>query len=227
MGEHNPNSFFINPTSYTEIFTEINKLKSKKANGPTSIPTNILKLMQPSIVQPLVEIINLSFNSGKYIDSLKISKVIPIFKEKGSDLEYTNYRPISLLSNINKIIEKILHERLFNFLEKYNCIYNLQFGFRKGHSTNHCLFDLTENIRKAIDENKYAVGVFVDLQKAFDTVDHEILLKKLFHYGIRGTALNWFKSYLLDRQQFVYINGIESDIRKMEYGVPNLENILI
>ena len=151
---------------------------------------------------------------------MKISKVIPTFKDKGSDLDFNNYRPISLLSNINKIIEKIMHERLLSFLEKFNCIYGLQYGLRTGHSTNHCLFDLTENIRKAIDENKYAVGVFVDLQKAFDTVDHTILLNKLYHYGIRGTSNEWFKSYLTNRTQFVTINGTDSDIRSMEFGVP-------
>ena len=151
---------------------------------------------------------------------LKISKVIPIFKDKGSDLEYCNFRPISLLSNINKIIEKLMHDRLYTFLKKYKCIYDLQFGFRNGHSTTHALTDLTDDIRKAIDENKFAVGVFVDLQKAFDTVDHEILLKKLNHYGIRGTANDWFCSYLTTRMQYVCINGINSDHKLVKHGVP-------
>ena len=109
---------------------------------------------------------------------------------------------------------------VFSFLEKHKCIYDLQFGFRSGHSTNHALLDLTEAIRKAIDDNTYAVGVFIDLQKAFDTVDHEILLKKLFHYGIRGTANSWFASYLSNRKQFVVINGHESSMKFMNYGVP-------
>ena len=86
-----------------------------------------------------------------------------------------------------------MHERLFLFLEKYKCIYDLQFGFRSGYSTTHALLDLTEEIRKAIDDNAFAVGVFIDLQKAFDTVDHNILLKKLYHYGIRGIANSWFE----------------------------------
>ena len=92
-----------------------------------------------------------------------------------------------------------MHKRLDNFLEKYRFIYDLQYGFRTSHSTNHCLLDLTENIRKALDDNKYAAGVFVD-QKAFDTVDHDILLAKLNHFGIRGKCNLWFRSYLKGRK---------------------------
>ena len=101
------------------------------------------------------------------------------------------------------------------------CIYDRQFGVRSRHSTNHTLLDLTDDIRNAMDNNnKFAVGVFVDLQKAFDTVDHNILLKKLDHYGIRGIANNWFKSYLSNRKQFVIINGVNSDLQSMKFGVP-------
>ena len=113
-----------------------------------------------------------------------------------------------------------MHERLFAFLKNHKYIYDLQFGFRTGHSTNHALLDLTGDIRKAIDDNKSAVGVFIDLQKAFDTVDHTILLKKtLYHYGIRGVANSWFKSYLSNRKQFVITNGVNSDLQSMEFGV--------
>ena len=113
-----------------------------------------------------------------------------------------------------------MHERLYSFLSKHKCIYDRQFGFRNRHSTNHALLDLIEDIRNAMDNNKFAVGVFVDLQKAFDTVDHNILLNKLDHYGIRGVANNWFKSYLSNRKQFVTINGVNSDLQSMKFGVP-------
>ena len=216
----NPNNFFIKPTNVVEVINNINDLSSNKALGPNSIPTDIFHLIKLSVAQPLVNIINLSFEKGIYIDDLKFSKVIPIFKDKGSDLDFINFRPISLLSNINKIIEKLMHERLYSFLLKHKCIYELQFGFRGGHSTTHALIDLTEDIRKAIDDNMYAVGVFIDLQKAFDTVDHKILLKKLDHYGIRGVANAWFKSYLCNRKQFVSINGVDSDLKPMNFGVP-------
>ena len=162
----------------------------------------------------------MSLEQGIYIDALKISKTIPIFKNKGSDLHAQNYRPISLLSNIDKIFERVMFNRVVDFLNKHNCIYNKQFGFRKNHSTVHALLDLTEEIRHALDNNLFAAGIFLDFQKAFDTVDHVILLKKLEHYGIRGTANKWFESYLKNRMQYVSINGISSEIILMLLGVP-------
>ena len=117
------------------------------------------------------------FSTGTYIENLKASKVIPIFKKKGSNLDYDNYSPIFFLSNINKIIEKLMHIRVTKFLDKNNCIYDLQFGFRKRHSTTHALMYLVENVRKAMDDKLFACSVFIDLQKAFNTVDHEILFK--------------------------------------------------
>ena len=160
-----------------------------------------------------------TYQLGVFPDLFKIAKVIPIHK-KGSKVEVSNYRPISLLSNISKIFEKLMHSRLYKFLEKFNCLYDLQFGFRTKYSTTHTLIDITETIRKALDENKFACGVFVDLQKAFDTVNHEILLNKLEYYGIRGLPLKWFKSYLMNRRQFVFINGINSKTTFINTGVP-------
>ena len=113
-----------------------------------------------------------------------------------------------------------MHSRLYNFLSKHNCIYDHQFGFRKNHSINHALINLTEEIRDALDNNSFAAGVFVDLQKAFDTVDHNILLNKLNYYGVRGITNDWFKSYLSNRKQYVSINGFESNIATMKFGVP-------
>ena len=107
-----------------------------------------------------------------------------------------------------------------NFLDIHNCIYNLQFGFREKHSTNHALFSITEKIREGLDNNNFACGICIDLQKAFDTVNHDILLQKLNHYGIRGVANTWFKSYLSNRTQFVSINGFESNTKNVGVGVP-------
>ena len=166
--------------------------------------------MKFNLCEPLKEIINLSFATGVYPDQLKVAKVIPIFKNKGDLLLVSNYRPISLLSNINKIFEKLVYSRIFSFLTLHNCIYELQFGFRGNHSTNHALFSITEMIRKSLDSSNFACGIFIDLQKAFDTVDHEILLKKLDYCGVRGLANKWFRSYLTNRQQFVSINLIQA-----------------
>ena len=169
----------------------------------------------------LTKIINLSFETGIFPSALnKLVKVIPIFKNKGSNQDYNNYRPISLLSNVDKIFEKLAHCRLVSFLDKYDAIYQKQFGFRKQHSTAHTLISLTEEIRRALDKGQFSCGVFIDLQKAFDTVDHTILLNKLKHYGIRGKANKWFHSYLTDRRQFVSIAGVNSEIRHILHGVP-------
>ena len=213
-------SFFIFPTCKEEIIEIINELDCMKATGPHSIPTDVFKCIKLIVSESLSYIINTSFNTGIFIENLKISKIIPIFKGKGNILDYHNYRPISLLSNIDKIIEKLMFKRLYCFLSKNKIIYDLQFGFRENHSTTHALIYITEKIRKAIDENCYSCGIFVDLQKAFDTVDHEILLYKLNHYGIRGTENAWFKSYLSNRKQFVTINGVSSEENIIQHGVP-------
>ena len=229
FGDNNFSKYLSTPLDYnflfrsvdeTEIVRLIDSLENSKASGPHSIPTEILKLIKFNICYPLKEIINLSFATGVYPDILKIAKVIPIFKNKGDLLVVVNYRPISLLSNINKIFEKLVYSRLYSFLNLHNCIYELQFGFRAKHSTDHALISLTEMIREALDSGCFAGGIFIDLQKAFDTVDHHILLDKLNYYGIRGLANKWFKSYLSNRQQFVSINGYNSNTMLMKYGVP-------
>ena len=171
----------------------------KQNHSPHSIPVRILRFLNLDIATPISNLINRSFQTGIFSTLLKTSKVIPIFKNKGSPLEVSNYRPISLLSNIEKIYEKAMHLRLIGFLEGQNLIYARQFGFRKGHSTVHALIDIVERVRKCLDNGEFACGVFVDLQKAFDTVDHKILIFKLDHYGIRGCCSDWFKSYLSDR----------------------------
>ena len=214
-------NFFITPTTKYEIIDMIsNSINTNKACGPNSIPNKMFHLIKQVIAEPLADIINLSFTTGIYIDKLKVAKVIPIYKEKGDKLFTENFRPISLLSNINKIFEKIMHKRLYNFLEEQGIIYDNQFGFRKKHSTTHALLDLTEEIRNTIDNNRFSCGVFIDLQKAFDTVDHSILLRKLEYYGIRGITNDWFCSYLTNRKQYVSISGFESETANMDFGVP-------
>ena len=161
----------------------------------------------------------MSFSTGKFPSVLKIAKVIPIHK-KQSRVDYANYRPTSLLSNIEKIIEKLMYKRLSNFLDINNLRYSFQFGFWPKYSTNHALINLSESIRQSLDEGRFGCGIFEDLQKLFDTDDHKILLHKLEYYGIRGVCNDWFKSYVSDRQQFVYINGYNSDLIPVDCGVP-------
>ena len=193
----NINSFFINPTDKTEI-KNILSLDPLRSIGQNSIPTKILKLLSNDISTQFAELFNLSFSEGVFPSILKTCKVIPIYK-KDSQLNCFNYRPISLLSNIDKILERIMYNRLYKFLETNNLIYSLQFGFRQKHSTSHALIHLTDKIREQLDKGNFACGIFVDFQKAFDTVDHQILIQKLNYYGIRGIENNWFSSYLLNQ----------------------------
>ena len=175
-----------------------------KAIGPNSILVTILKEIK-EISEPLSSLINLPFDTGEFPNCLKLAKVIPVYK-KGDQQECNNYRPISLLSNISKLIEKLLYNRLYKFLNQNKCLFNYQFGFWNHHSTNHELISITEKIRNALAEGKFACGVFLDFQKAFDTVNHKILISKLEHYGIRGLPLHLFQNYLKKRTQFVNIN---------------------
>ena len=146
----------------------INCIKSNKAIGPNSITTKILKEFKIELSEPLSDMINVSFNKGIFPDFLKVANVVPIHK-KGEKLDPNNYRPISLLSNISKLYEKAMHIRLTNFLRKNKILFSYQFGFRNNYSTNHALISLTEMIRNALDNSNFACGVFIDLQKAFDT----------------------------------------------------------
>ena len=167
----------------------------------------------------MADLFNLSVTTGSFPTLLKTAKVIPIHK-KVSKLDYTNYLPISLLSNLDKILEKLIHNRLYKFLKVNNIIYPLQFGFRQKYSTSFALIHLTETIKEALDQGKYGCGIFVDLQNAFDTVDHNILMGKLKHNGIRRVTYSWFESYLKGRKQYVSINGFNSKDLPISYGVP-------
>ena len=161
----------------------------------------------------------MSLTTGEYPELLKVVKVIPIHKGDSTQ-DVNNYRPISLLSIFDKIIEKIVHKNLDFFLEAHNILFQNQFSFRKNNSSTHALIQITELIKKSIDKGKYGCGIFIDLRKAFDTVNHEILLTKLEHYGIRGNMLEWFRSYLSKRKQYISINGQSSELLDIICGVP-------
>ena len=130
--------------------------------------------------------------------------MVPLHKG-GSTEDLNNFRPISLLSIFDKIIEKLMHKRLYHFLELHNVLFENQFGFRKNNSTSYALMEITEHIKESIDKGKFGCGIYIDLRKAFDTVNHSILFKKMEHYGVRGVLLEWFKSYLTGRNQYVFI----------------------
>ena len=166
------------------------------------------------IAKPLVHVCSKSFEYGVFLDNMKVAKVIPLFKA-GDRSVFSNYRPISLLSQFSKKkLEKLFNERLHNFINKFQLLNNCQYGFRSQMSTSHALMDLVEEITSSIDAKKISIGVFIDLKKDFDTVNHNMLIDKLQYYGIRRIAQEWLKSYLKDRKQFVQIDDIiKRDLR--------------
>ena len=168
--------------SNEELLDIINSL-GKKSTGQSSIPLRMLSIIPDIIILPLVHIIKISIVTGVYPDLLKIVKVILIHKG-GSSQDINNYRPI---------MEKMIHKKLYNFLEEHHILYHNQHGFRKNNSTIHALMQITERIKTSIDSGKFGCGIFIDLRKVFDTVNHNILLTKLEHYGIRDSMLKWFQ----------------------------------
>ena len=213
------NSIFVENVSAAELLGVIGSLKGNKSCGPDGISSELIKDNANILCDPLLYLFNLSLSQGVVPQQMKIAKIIPIFK-KGDVHLTSNYRPISLLSIFNKLLEKLVYKRLYSFLDKHNLIYSYQFGFRKHHSTSMALLEVIDSCYKNLDVNNKVLGIFFDLQKAFDTVNHKILLHKLYHYGIRGSMYNWLQNYLSGRQQFTVVNGISSDLSSITFGVP-------
>ncbi len=212
-------SFYLTPTDENEVIKAMTSLKTSSSSGHDEISSTVAKKLTSGLAIPLTLLINMSIEQGKVPSALKIAKVIPIYK-KDDKSEYGNYRPISLLPTFSKIYEKIMHKRLYSYVINKCIIYESQYGFRQGHSTTHAVSELVENVIKGFDNKETTLAIFLHLSKAFDTIDHDILLKKLKFYGVRGQALDWFTSYLLDRQQYVSIDGHDSNKSHIKCGVP-------
>ena len=187
--------------------------------GWDCISPKIVKQTYRYFLVPHVHVSNMSILLGVFPDELKIAKVIPLYKGGESKL-LVNYRPVSVLPVFSKVFERLMYNRIFEFINENDVIYNLQFGFRKNHSTAMALTLLNEKISKALYDGEYVLGVFLDFSKAFDTVNHDILLHKLYAYGIRGVAHDWMKSYLLSRVHYVVYNDVESIKSDITCGVP-------
>ena len=171
------------------------------------------------VSEPLTHIINLSIQHGIVPDEMKIARVIPIFKSDDQSL-FTNYRPISVLPSFSKFFERVIYNRLMQYLMNFNILCSNQYGFRKNHSTALALIDLHDKISTVFDRGEFSVGILLDLSKAFDTVNHMILFDKLEHYGIRGLALDWIRSYFSNTKQYVEYNGHRSLRNEISCGVP-------
>ena len=183
------------------------------------IDMTIIKTIIDEIVTLFTYICNRSFLSGTFPNKMKLAKVIPLYKN-GNHNVFTNYRPVSLLPQFSKILEKLFSGKLDAFIEKENIINESQYGFRSNRSTSMALLELIEEITSAVDNKKCTIGVFIDSKKAFDTIDYKLLLTKLEHYGIRGVAYDWIKSYLCERKQYVSVNSCNSEAMNVVGGVP-------
>lgn len=217
-------TIFMRPATANEILILIQELKNKKSCGPDNIPVRVLKDNAVSFSKMLCSVFDRILMKGHYPDCLKIAKVIPIFKS-GDPRDCNNYRPISTLSVFNKILEKLLITRLLSFIEQNDILYKFQYGFRKGSSTLIAITELVDFISGEVESKNIVGSLFLDLKKAFDTLDHSILLRKLDHYGIRGVANDVIKSYLLNRQQFVTLNNHNSSSLSIKIGVPQGSNL--
>ena len=214
----NPNSIFLKATDTNEIKAIISKLKNS-APGHDEVVLKDIKPILETLLPPLTYVTNLSLTQGVFPDDLKKAKIIPLYKANDPML-FNNYRPISLLPLFSKVLERIMYNRMIKFINKNKLLYKYQFGFRKDHSTYMALIILIDKITSALDNGDFTIAVLIDFRKAFDTVDHKILLDKLYHYGIRGNAYDWMNSYLSKRQQQVHYNGVSSSFKTVNCGVP-------
>ena len=216
---NNPqNSIVIEPSDPTEISYVVNNLKNSSP-GWDDIGIKILKKVLPSIGNPLMYVINLSLSQGVVPSELKKAKVIPLFKG-GDPVLLNNYRPISILPSISKILEKIMYKRIESFINRHAILNEHQFGFRPKYGSNLALINTIDNILQAQERDEFTLGVFLDFRKAFDTVNHRILCNKLYSYGIRGTALEWIRNYLDGRYQYIQYEHIASEVLLTPCGVP-------
>ena len=214
----NSHTMYLSDITQTELINVINDLKNSGAGSDCIKPAG-LKLIANSISLPLVHLFNLSFQQCIVPDQLKIARVVPIFKKGNSQL-IENYRPISILSSLSKVLERLVYNRIIAFLENHNILSTCQYGFRKKYSTYMPLIHLLDKIHTALDNGDCVLGLFLDLSKAFDTVNHNILLQKIYRYGLRGHIYNWIQNYLSNRVQFVDFDGINSCTRSIVCGVP-------
>ena len=211
-----PSSMFFMDCGESEISEIINDLEIGKSSD---LPIKVIKQASNFLVPNLTKFFNSFIQKGVFPDNLKVGRVTPIFK-KGDAQLFGNYRPVCTLPIFGKIFEKIIYNRLHNFFSSKGIIYENQFGFRKNHSTSHAINYSVGKILENLNKNKHTLGIFIDLSKAFDTINHDKLLTKLSNYGVRGPCHNLLRSYLSDRSQFTNIFNESSDLKSVQYGVP-------
>lgn len=225
---NNPYTIYLMPFTSDELYNILKmKLKSKSSTGPDNIPSFLIKKTLAELIKPLTYLVNLSFRNGEFPAALKLSTVTPVFK-KLDPHNIENYRPISISSCFSKVFEYCFLNRLLNFLKHNNVITNNQHGFRDGKSTTSAMHDMYSRIIECLETGECPIGIYCDLSRAFDCVDYEVLLNKLWKYGIRGVALDWISSFLRNRKQCVSlkflndrnVNKTRSEYAEVNMGVP-------
>ena len=215
---------FLFQVTESEVEKVAKGLKNKLSAGIDEIPDYVVKQCIKLLKKPLANIYNASLESGIFPDQLKIAKVVPVYK-KGDKKDVQNYRPIALLSAFSKLLEKLVYNRLMAFIEGNGVLTEAQHGFRTTKSTKTALQIFIQSTQEAIEEKTNPIGIFLDFTKAYDVLNHKVLLSKLNSYGVRGVANSWFESYLSHRKQCVEINTMKKGIyilttKEIEHGVP-------
>ena len=213
-----PHSCFFMPTNEREVLGML-KTMPNKGNSLNDIKPNVLLLVSNIICPILAYLYNLSILEGVYPCSLKIGRITPVFKS-GDVSKVGNYRPISNLLTINKVFELLTFNRMMKFVDRYDILSNLQYGFRKAKSTTQAIFKLVSDLLNTFNKKYYTIALFLDLSKAFDTINREILIHKLSANGFRGVANSYLSSYMTNRKQYVTIGNHESETKLIENGVP-------
>ena len=211
--------FSFQTITENKVSNIINKLKNKISYGYDSISNIMLKKAHDPLIRPLTFLINQTLSTGIFPNALKISRIKPLFKQ-GKSFLFTNYRPISLLPSMSKIYEYVVFEQLLKYMEDNRLFYKDQFGFRPGHSTELASLRFVDTLVQQMDNFYVPTSILIDLSKAFDTLDHDIVLSKLRYYGVSGVELNFFASYLLERFQYVDYSGVCSKKLPITTGVP-------
>lgn len=220
LANHGKNlNFFMYPTCEQEVQSVLNNMKPKLSSGHDALSPKLIKDTCHGTLKPITHVINLSMKYGIVPTKMKLAKVIPVFKA-GETSHIENYRPISLLPVISKVLEKIVYSRLYKYVMKHNILTPAQYGFQENLSTDLAILELQDRVSKYMASGSWCLGVFLDLSKAFDTINHSILISKLEHYGIRGIALNWFRNYLSGRKQYTCAKNTDSDVYSIVCGVP-------
>ena len=223
--QKNSESLFFTPSTSEEIKKIITGLPSKRSCGSDNISNVLLKELVPNLSAPLSMIINQSMCTGVFPDLMKLAEVVPLYKGKSRESE-TNYRPISLLTTMSKVMEKVVYKRVYRFLTDTGQICEMQYGFRSNHSCEHAIAQVVGSVLKNMETNKSTIAVMLDLSKAFDTIEHSIMIKKLELFGVHGVCLEWFRSYLKDRQMRVKCRATNSQTETrseyytVNYGTP-------